>query len=201
MIGNRRVPTFSGFKFLLGLLLLSFVATTGIAQAECGPSAPANYADIDRILLIRCQPVTSSYPCFRSLIVIQNGQIQAAYLNAVKGVGLKGTYVYSSSSGDVGSRLQSRLSAYDFLKMTVPFAGRVIDGEFNVLAVRRCGIVTTISNDGIIDDAPHIPWSVLLQRLQAEILSLQWMQTSSQPDYKDMAKWYRESAIPEMLEP
>jgi hypothetical protein len=133
--------------------------------------------------------------------VIKNGQIQAGYLSAINGVGLKGTYVFSSTRGDLGNRFQSFLRDYDFLKMTVASAGRYIDGEFNLLATRRCGVITAIRNDGDIDDAAHIPWSVLLQRLQATILSLQWVQTSSTPDYKDTPNWYNEAAIPGMLEP
>jgi hypothetical protein len=183
------------------ILLLSFAVNVDAARATCASGAPPAYGDIDRILLIRCQAVTNSYPCFRSLIVIQNGQIQAGYLNALNGVGLRGTYVFSSTTGDVGSQLQARLSDYKFFTMIVPSAGRYIDGEFNLLAVRRCGQSTIIMNDGDIDDAPHIPWSVLLQRLQAKILSLHWTQTSSNPDYKDTANWYKESAIPDMLEP
>ena len=97
--------------------------------------------------------------------------------------------------------LLSRLSDYSFLKMRVPPTGQYIDGEFNLLAIRRCGRIAFVSNDGDIDDAPHIPWSVLLQRLQATILSMQWSQTSSDPDYKDAMNWYAESAIPDMLKP
>jgi len=195
------VGKLSRVKTVLGMLLVGFLANAGIAQAACAPGAPVPYDDIDRILLIRCQVVTGSYPCFRSLLRLQNGQIKSGDLNAIKGVGLKGKYAFSSARPDVGHQLTYLLSAHAFLSMIVPSTGRYIDGEFNLLAVRRCGIITAISNDGDIDDAAHIPWSLLLQRLQASILSLNWAQTSADPDYKDKANWHKEGAIPDMLQP
>jgi len=87
-----------------------------------------------------------------------------------------------------------------FLNMAVPPEHPVIDGAANLLAVRRCGTVTTIKSDGDIDDAAHISWSVLLQRLQAQILSEHWVQVSPSAA-RNPYGWFSGDITAQMLEP
>ncbi len=98
MAAAKSVDGLPRIEIALGMLLLCFVANFGVARATCAPGAPPAYEDIDRILLVRCQ-ATNSYPCFRSLLVIKNGQIKSGDLNAIKGIGLRGTYALLSTGG------------------------------------------------------------------------------------------------------
>jgi hypothetical protein len=193
------------------LLAIAFVvfSCSGPARAACGTGAPATYDDIDRLLLIRCQVVSDSYPCFRLSLAIDGGQIRTGSLNAVKGIGMRGTFVLAPPSAaasprsvpDLGRRIFLLLGEYDPLEMTLrPFSVRAIDAPFNVLVIRRCGSATILRSIESIDDADHVRWSSLLQRLQAFALNLHWDQTSPRPDVSEATRWFDDPTSPSFLE-
>jgi hypothetical protein len=191
-------------KTTAAIMLALFAACFCGARAACTPGAPAAYEDIDRLLLVRCQPVTGSYPCFRALFNLDGPRVTSASMNAVMGVGLRGTYelAFAATARTNYSDDYIRwLRDVEFLKMVVPRAQPSIDGEFNLIAIRRCGTVTVIRTDGDIDDGVHSSWSSLLQRLQAVILSSTWRQVSPKYDGPELSKWFRDEALPELLEP
>lgn len=200
MTAAMRVARLSRAKMLLGMLLVSLAASAGVANAKCAAGVPPAYEDIDRILLVRCQPITQAYPCFSALISLNNQYRMSGDLDALKGVGLRGHYGFSASDRWAdrwnGYLLVDTLYYSGFLNMAIAPLRPVIDGAVNLLSVRRCGTVTTIKSDGDIDDPAHIQWSVLLQRLQAQILSQHWVQSSPSPT-GNLFDWFRGEITPQ----
>jgi hypothetical protein len=136
------------------------------------------------------------------VLVVKNQQLVNGELNAYNGVGLKGTFTLSSAGSDAGHSLLYELYDAGFLKMQIPPDHPLIDGANNALAVRQCGVIRIIKSAGNIDDAPHTQWSVLLQRLQAQILSQQWVQVSPRAfEQTGFSSWFYEAGIRQTLEP
>lgn len=176
---------------------LVVLAWSGAAQASCDARAPAAYEDIDRVVLVRCQVNTGTYPCFRASISLDNLTVTGGSVNAVMGTGLRGVYTLKSPSPYFSKELIGMLREFDFLTMTLaPLKSGVIDAPFNILAIRRCGSVTAIESIAPIDDAGHVAWNNLLDRLQAAVLTQTWIQTSHTFDSKDLSRWFNPQTKP-----
>jgi hypothetical protein len=195
-------------RTLLGVAF-AVLSCCGVARGACGTGAPAAYEDVDRLLLIRCQVVSDSYPCFRLSLTLDGQQIRAGSLNVLEGIGVRGTFVLASSTAATPPRRDSELAQelffllryYDPVDMTLrPFSAREIDGPLNVLGIRRCGKITILRSIYGIDDADHTGWSSLLQRLQSLALNLHWNLDSPKPDIAEASRWFDGPALPSFLD-
>lgn len=188
-------------KMALLAIAIGFAGCTGIAVAACENGSAVAYEDIDRVLLIRCQVNTGSYPCFRASFALDGDRATGGSINALMGTGLRGTYALKLPAGSLAEDLIVVLREYRFLTMIVsPLRTTVIDAPLNVLAVRHCGAITAIESNTPIDDAGHLAWNDLLDRLQATILSATWTSTSPKFDAKELSVWYRsDGALPSGL--
>jgi hypothetical protein len=180
---------------------LTLLYTTAVALANCTSTSAPDYADVDRIALIRCAPSASVYPCFRATLAIKGGRFIAGRINAYKGLGLRGQYTLTAGPDSDSALALGELKDHDFFNMVVPPAKSVIDGMLDVIAIRACGTVKVARTLGDIDDASHLQWIVLLDRLQATLLTLHWRQVSAQPDYRDAENWYTDDGLAHLLEP
>jgi hypothetical protein len=188
------------------LLAPSMSATAG----TCTPAPAPTVDDVERIVIVRCVIVRAIYPCFKARIAIEGQKIKSGAINAIMGTGLRGTYTLVSDTkaaryGELYSAYYAELLIHildwrNFASMAAPRSGPEIDGPFNLLAVWRCGKVKVLWSDGNIDDADHIQWSVLLQQLQAAILSLDWARTGEKPDWKDVRNWFIAPSNAELLD-
>jgi hypothetical protein len=182
----------------IGALLLAF--STALASARCASGSPPDYADIDRIVLIRCAPSASDYPCFRATLAIKGDRFVAGRLNALKGLGLRGQYTLETVPEAEATMAIGELQDRKFLNAEPVSAKPVIDGTLDVIAVRACGKVKVSRTLGQIDDSAHVQWIIMLDRLQASLLTLPWRQVSPQPDYRDSDDWYRDDLSSRLFE-
>ncbi len=114
---------------------------------------------------------------------------------------MRGQYTLTAGPDSDSAIALGELIDHEFFKMVVPPAKPVIDGMLDVIVIRACGTVKVTRTLGEIDDASHLPWIILLDRLQAALLTLHWRQVSGQPDNRDADNWYTDDGLARLLEP
>ena len=172
----------------IAALSISLALAPSLASAACN-ARTVDAKELNGLVIVRCAPTSQMYPCFEAQLSIANGAIVNGKLNAVRAVGLHGQYDKPAGTQAL-ENLISALNDADIRSIAVSPASKIIDGKLDMLLLRACGKTTSFRTEGEPWDAEHLQWLKLLDQIEALVLNMNWQNTATQPDYKQMRSWF-----------